>query len=122
LTGLLCSSPSLSATVTHDMTFFRCLADIPLDGVDWELGYSKNTHTLNCTLLRTSCSLGGLTAVNRMNDTKTPYTHIQEWHKSPSRHTTNNISCNLLLPSIPPCPSHPPRLPLSHVWWTVLFP
>jgi hypothetical protein len=46
LAGLLCSSPSLSPTVTHDMTFFRCLADTPLDGVDWELQYSKNKNLL----------------------------------------------------------------------------
>lgn len=44
LAGLLCSSPSLSATVTHDMTFFRCLADIPLDGVDWELQYIQQEY------------------------------------------------------------------------------
>jgi hypothetical protein len=136
LAGLLCSSPSLSATVTHDMTFFRCLADIPLEGVDWELQYRKNTRLLNCTTLRRRYFLGSLMQLTQWIIPR-HRTHIQEWHKSPhNTHYKHFLQLSFLLAFSPKpymhslssphvlhaLPSHPRLDHSNYIWWRVQFP
>jgi len=102
LAGLLCSSPSLSATVTHDMTFFRCLADNPLDGVDWALQYSKNCSLLQCNVLTFQFIIFKminswlLTAVYKINHTIHQKLHCRHTFFHLKTSDTQNAVCYIM--------------------------